>query len=251
LKVKDQPLLIVRWLATSLFVIALPVALVLSIVRAVAHDIKVYEYSVDQFNVTEVTGIARSELVRASGEIIDYFGSDDELLAIEVVKDNRLVPLFNEREVLHMRDVKWLFERVHRLQIAALVYCLAYVGLVVCWARERTPRQFAQETLVAGLGMGTFIVVAGVSAVVGFDRLFEQFHLLSFDNDLWLLDPARDRLIQMFPQQFWFNVTALIGIVSLAGAVAIAGLSSLYLRWDAVRVELPKIVPGKARISGV
>jgi integral membrane protein (TIGR01906 family) len=237
--------------ATGLFMICLPLALILSTVRAVAHDSRIYAYSIDRYNVTQVTGISRSELVRAGAEIVDYFNSGDEVMDIKVVRDNSLIPLFNSREIIHMHDVKLLFERVFQVQIAALVYCLAYVGFVVVWARERSPREFAQEMLIIGLGMGGFIIAAGVSAVVGFDSLFEQFHLLSFSNDMWLLDPTRDRLIQMFPQGFWFDVTALIGIISLVEAGAIVALSGLYLRWGLLGVGMPKMMAGKTRPSGV
>jgi integral membrane protein (TIGR01906 family) len=246
---KVDPFLWLRRVATALFVVSLPLALILTTVRTVAHDSRVYAYSIDRYNATGVTGIERPELVRAAAEIVDYFNSDDEWLDIQVVKDNRLVPLFNGREIIHMRDVKDLFDRVYRIQIATLVYSLAYVGFVVVWASERSPRDFAQEMLVVGLGLGSFIVVAGVAAVVGFESLFEQFHLLSFSNDFWLLDPTRDRLIQMFPQGFWFDVTALIGIVSLVEAGVIVALSLLYLRHAPAVADLPKKAPTEITAS--
>ena len=51
------------------------------------------------------------------------------------------------------------------------------------------------------------VVVVGLAALVGFDRLFLAFHLISFTNDLWILDPRRDVLLMMFPQGFFFEAT--------------------------------------------
>ena len=61
--------------------------------------------------------------------------------------------------------------------------------------------------------------LVGVLSLVGFDRLFLYFHLISFSNDLWILDPSRDYLIAMFPQGFFFDATMLI-----AGLVVVQGL---------------------------
>jgi integral membrane protein (TIGR01906 family) len=229
--------------------VSLPFGLVLSTVRAVAHDPRVYGYSFDRYNVAQVTGLSRTELDRAAARIIEYFSSSEDWLTIQVVKDGKLVPLFNTREILHMRDVKDLFNRVYRLQLAALIYSIAYVGLVVVWARERSPRQLARDMLSIGLAMGALVIVAGVGILFGFDRLFEEFHLLSFSNDYWQLDPANDRLVQMFPEGFWFDVTAFIGVVTLIEAGVIVGLSSLYLRQNLAPSTAPKAAPSEATPS--
>ena len=41
---------------------------------------------------------------------------------------------------------------------------------------------------------------------------FRYFHLISFTNDLWILDPRRDYLIMMFPQGFFFDSTMFIAM---------------------------------------
>ncbi len=46
-----------------------------------------------------------------------------------------------------------------------------------------------------------------------------QFHLLSFTNDLWQLDPRRDYLIMMYPQGFFRDATIAIGGLTLALAM--------------------------------
>lgn len=218
-----------RHLATMLFIVSVPITLILTNVHFVAQNLRVYAYSFDRYDVASVTGIARPELDRAAAAIIRYFRSDEAWLDIQVVKDGQLMPLFTEREVLHMRDVKGLFRQAFRVQTATLLYSLAYVALVVVWSRERSPREFAQQTRWAGLGTAGLVLVAGIGAGAGFDRLFEQFHLLSFRNDFWRLDPSRDHLIQMFPEGFWFDVTLLIAVLTFVEAMVIVLLSSLYL----------------------
>ena len=61
--------------------------------------------------------------------------------------------------------------------------------------------------------------VVGILSLFGFQRLFVFFHLVSFDNDLWILDPTRDYLIMMFPQGFFFDATVFIVVLTLGQAL--------------------------------
>jgi integral membrane protein (TIGR01906 family) len=64
------------------------------------------------------------------------------------------------------------------------------------------------SSLVGGGGLTLLLVLAmGLGALFDFDWLFWQFHLISFANDFWLLDPTRDYLVMLFPQGFWYDVT--------------------------------------------
>jgi integral membrane protein (TIGR01906 family) len=83
------------------------------------------------------------------------------------------------------------------------------------------------ETLgrdVSGGGKLTLALVGvvGLLALVGFNRLFLLFHLISFSNDFWMLDPRRDYLIAMFPQGFFFEATMLIAFCTIAAAAVLA-----------------------------
>jgi integral membrane protein (TIGR01906 family) len=129
-----------------------------------------------------------------------------------------------------MRDVKVLMQGVARVQEVAFVYVAAYVCFVVLWARERSLRRFARLAMVAGLVTCGLLGFAAFSMLVGFEQLFLQFHLLSFSNDLWQLNPATDRLIQMFPLGFWFQVSLAIGVFTILEGAAIAFAGYYYLR---------------------
>jgi uncharacterized membrane protein len=63
-----------------------------------------------------------------------------------------------------------------------------------------------------------------------FDGFFYQFHVFSFANDFWLLDPATDFLVMLFPQGFWYDATVAIALVTAAAALLLSGGAWLYLR---------------------
>jgi len=218
-----------RWAAATLFVVAVPLFLLLSNVRIAAVEPRVYEYSFDRYDAVARTDVDRVQLDRAARVIASYFGNDESQLAIRVTIDGREQPLFNPREVLHMRDVKRLFQRVFSLHEIAFVYIVGYVAAVVLWSRELSMRRLAEQCVVAGgVTMGV-MAVAAVAVSVGFDDLFRRFHLLSFANDFWLLNPRTDHLIQMFPRGFWFDVSLAIGVLTMVEGALLASAGLGYL----------------------
>lgn len=215
-----------RWLASALFVLCVPIFLLLTNVRIAAMEARVYEYSFATYDVPTVTGIDREQLDAAASDIVAYFGDNRPLLTTEVTTNGQPGPLFTPREALHMRDVKALFRQTFVLQEITFAYFVAYIAAVFLWSHERSLLRLASQCITAGAVTAGVLAVAAVASVVGFDSLFRSFHLLSFANDFWELDPTRDHLIQMFPRDFWFTVTLGVGIATVAeGALlALAGL---------------------------
>lgn len=217
------------FLATALYIVALPVFLVTANVRFVAGDSWFSKDGFRRHHVEATTQVSLTQLDAASDDITRYFEDDRSVLRIPVVIDGQETSLFNERETDHMRDVKTLMRGVFLLNEVSLAVLLLYAGLVVLWARERSPRDLARYSLF-GVGLGVLLVGAvGVFAVTGFDAAWTRFHEIAFRNDLWELDPARDRLIQMFPEPFWEEMTYVVGALTLVEAFAVVATSALYL----------------------
>ncbi len=222
-------MLLARWLSSLTFVVALPLFLVLTNVRVAASEPRIQILGFAAYDVAATTGVARIELDEAARDLSRYFRDDRQALGTRVHIDGEEVALFNPREVGHMRDVKALMQTVFRLQEFAFVYVALYICLAVLWTRERSLRRLARLSLSAGLLTCALLGFAAAAMLVGFEELFVQFHLLSFSNDLWQLDPRTDRLIQMFPLDFWFQVSIAVGVISILEGAAIAAVSAVYL----------------------
>jgi len=223
--------LFVRYAATTLFIVAVPVFLVLTNVRVAATEPRVFGYSFSRYDVVEVTGVDRAQLDRAAIELVRYFRDAEPLLTTRVTIEGQEQALFNPREVLHMRDVKELFQASFRVHEGAFVYIVGYVAAVFLWSRERPLRRLAEQAILAGVVTAGILATMALTMLVGFDEMFRQFHLLSFSNDFWMLDPTRDRLVQMFPQGFWFDVSLAVGVASVAQGALLAAVGWAYLRW--------------------
>ncbi len=127
-------------------------------------------------------------------------------------------PVLEERERSHMRDVRGVFAGFFALALVAAV------GLVVlvagAWRMGHPERAWhAIATGMKALAVG--VVVAGVIANFFFDQVFELFHQMFFPSGSYTFDPRTDRLVQLFPFDFWSETTIVLGgaILVLAGIV--------------------------------
>ena len=218
-----------RLAATIIFILSVPVALVTTTIRFVANEPRVYEYAIDQFNAVAVTGIDRAQLLQAGAEIRDYFKNNQETLTIHVQENGHDALLFNARETAHMKDVKSLLRAMDKAQEFSVIYALCYIAVVVLWAREITPRALAMRVIGGSALCLGVIGVIGAFAVTGFDSAWLDFHKLAFNNDFYLLNPATDHLIQMFPPPFWENIVFLVGLLIAAECAVLIIGSFIYL----------------------
>jgi len=223
-----------RWighLGAILFVVALPMALVGTNVRLLFSAAPLYTFAVEQYDVPDVTGIPRLEIDRAMTEIRDYFTNDQQLLRITVSDDSgRTNPIFTPREVIHMRDVKQLVQAIFRARLAAFAIVSVYALARLLAQRRTALAGLARLTRISMLGTLAVALGFGAASLLGFERLFEQFHLLSFSNDFWQLDPRRDHLVQMFPLDFWLVSTVILLGITLVEVLTLLGLSWWYLQ---------------------
>ena len=139
-------------------------------------------------------------------------------------------PVLEERERQHMRDVRTVF---------AEFYALAAVGalvLVGAFLLNRDPERRARlwrrlsKTGIAVIGV---TVVGGALGVLFFDQAFELFHELFFPAGSYLFDPATEKLVQLFPQDFWIDSTIGVGAVVVLLSAGLWWLG----RWRAGSIE--------------
>jgi integral membrane protein (TIGR01906 family) len=212
---------IIRTAAQWLFILCLPILLITTSVRIAANSAELYRYGFNKYAISQMTGLAPAELDKVIGGLMTYFNSDEENIILTVVKDGKPFTLFNAREVGHLRDVKGLFRLVYRVLLGTLIYCILYIGLNFMLRQDR--RRVAWGLFGGSALTLALLIVLGLMLWVDFDWFFYQFHLISFANDLWLLDPATDYLIMLFPQGFWFDAALFCALGAAAMALILGG----------------------------
>jgi integral membrane protein (TIGR01906 family) len=215
---------ILTFVARWLFVLCLPLLLFSASIGGAANCSALYRYGFEKYEVGQTTGLSDAELERAARGLISYFNSGEETINLTVMKDGQPFTLFNEREIVHLKDVKGLFRLDYWIFLGAFIYALAFTGFSI--RRKAWLRLASGLVWGGGLTLGLMLLF-GIGALLDFDQLFLQFHLLSFSNEFWQLDPSKDYLIMLFPRGFWLDATIFIAIATAVGAVVLGGVGIL------------------------
>lgn len=219
-------------LAKWLFILCLPFLLLTASIAWAANGLWLYQYGFEKYNISQTTGLTDLELEKAAIGLIRYFNSGEEFINVIVVKDGKSFELFNQREVFHLKDVKGLIRLDYWVLLGTLIYVVVYTGVSLIWRRCLYWRRLAWS-VVGGSSLTLALMLAlGLGALLNFDQLFLQFHLLSFTNELWQLDPTRDYLIMLFPPGFWYDAFILCALTIAGLATALGVMAGLHLRFN-------------------
>lgn len=148
-----------------------------------------------------------------------YLVSNEGIDYLARLEDADGTPLFNERELTHMVDVKLLLGRALRLDLLLGLLVAVALGILLGQkeTRQRTPFYLFTAALVApALAVAALIVVP-----LQFRWFFVEFHHLFFAGDSWLF-PRSDTLIQLFPETFWFNALESWLLLTIGASIALA-----------------------------
>ena len=160
------------------------------------------------------TGFDRTELSTATNAILHDLVIGPPAFDVTVAG----APVLEARERNHMQDVRQVFSLFYGLAVLAGI---ALVALIVGGHRARHPER-AWRAIGTGMGwLAVGVVVAGVIAMFFFDTAFEVFHRLFFPSGSYTFDPRTDRLVQLFPFDFWSETTIVLGVVILVVAAVV------------------------------
>jgi integral membrane protein (TIGR01906 family) len=128
-------------------------------------------------------------------------------------------PVFDPRERQHLADVRSVL-----IAFFAVVLVAVVVLAVAAWrARDRAWlwRSIAGGTAV----LAGAVVVVGALFALFFDAMFDIFHRLFFASGSYTFDPGEERLVQLFPEDFWSETSIALALVILVVAVAVTYLA--------------------------
>jgi integral membrane protein (TIGR01906 family) len=217
--------IVAKWV----FMLCLPILLLTASLGWAINSLWLYKYGFEKYNISQATGLADSELEKAAGGLIGYFNSDEEYISLTVVKEGEPFELFNQREIIHLKDVKGLIWLDYWVLLGTLVYVLAYTGVCLLWRKPSYWRRLAWG-VVGGGGITLALMLAlGLGTLFGFSQLFWQFHVISFSNEFWLLDPTRDYLKMLFPDGFFYDTVLFCALGTAGLAIILGGVAGGYL----------------------
>ncbi len=198
---------VIEWMATILIpLVVLMLSVRLLITPLFAH----LEYSLPGFP-DDPYGFTTEERLKWANPSITYLVNSEDIRFLESVTFENGEPIFNERELSHMQDVKGVIT-VMRIALAVLsvvFLILTIIAVMNGW----------KSALIKGCARGSWIIVGLIVSIIvflvfNFDVLFAGFHQLFFESGTWKFYTS-DTLIRLFPMRFWRDAFIFVGILSL------------------------------------
>lgn len=124
-------------------------------------------------------------------------------------------PLYNERELSHMIDVKSLIQTM--LFGWYIIISILIISALWAW-RSRWIRDYLDAISRGGKFTIILIVIILVGVILNFNTLFTGFHQIFFKGDTWIFLYS-DTLIRLFPMRFWQDTFIWMGILTISGAL--------------------------------
>ena len=219
-------------IATALFVITLPFFFFSASIAGAVNSQWLYTSGFEKQNVGATTGLDKEQLADVAKGFIRYWNSGEERINIVVVRNGQSIPLFNEREIDHLVDVKILFQFDYKVVFITGAYALGYV-IFLLYRRKRDNLRGLAKSVAWGSSLTLGLMFAlGAVALLGsnaFENFWYQFHILSFANDLWELDPTKDYLLMLVPEGFWYDAVRDIVLATAGLAIVCGGAAAAHL----------------------
>lgn len=202
------------------------VAAMYTVVRDVGLNTEFYDMEYNKLNTAADLGMSHGDLIKATETLIDYMRGSRDNMDVTAVINGTEREVFNEQEKTHMADVAALFGGWDAYKTGCLIVCPLIFAAAIFIVRENRLRFFARRYVEGAAVFFTILTAAGIWALVDFNALWMQFHLLFFRNDLWMLDPNTSVMINMFPEQFFNDmvlriilITAAVILIPLAASI--------------------------------
>ena len=207
---------------TSLLI---PLALIGTALRILLSPIFInIEYRMPYFPADEY-GFTQQDRLHWAPFALDYLTNNADISYLGDLQFEDSSPLYNERELSHMADVKnvvvgalraWMISLAILILLAILAYQKKWMPAYINGLRRGGLWMIG---LAAALGL-----IAGVGIVANPDVFFEfftLFHQIFFTGDSWLFYYS-DTLIRLFPIRFWEDAFLWAAILSLGGGAGLA-----------------------------
>lgn len=191
---------------------ALMITLLITSIEAVTYwTPDYYEKEYSKYQVLEAVSMEMEDLLDVTREMMAYLRGNREDLHVPTIVNGQPREFFSAREIAHMEDVRGLFLAAIAIRRVCLIVIVLTILLLV--VTKADIKRVLPRTICAGTIL-FFAILASLAALIStdFSKYFVVFHHIFFNNDLWLLDPSTDLLINIVPEPFFMDTAARIAV---------------------------------------
>ncbi|MCL1996348.1 MAG: DUF1461 domain-containing protein [Defluviitaleaceae bacterium] len=214
-----------KYVVTITAAFTLTLVLLYIAIHIPTFSMSTYTNHFEQHNTAALIQISQQDLLAVTNRLVGYMRGTYDDLVIYATVAGQYRQFFTQREIDHMVDVLLLFQIGRWLFVVSIVLFL----LSAAWIyKNKLFELMAKVQFFWGVGTMVVVLWLGWLFYTDFVRYFHIFHYIFFFFDyeqLWLLDPNVDMLVNMVPYIFFINIGQTIATIFLGAVVVITALA--------------------------
>ncbi len=165
-----------------------------------------------KLGVDEKLQMTQEDMGKVVSSMVSYVKGNSDTLQVTVSISGETRGFFNDRELQHIEEVR---ELIGQLRILVVVCGILAVAGGIFLIRKKWQVFLAKGYFLA---LGLIAVVGatvGTMAIINVKKVIRGFHEMFFDNRLWLLNPAIDKIVWFFSEELYMHALIRVGICLL------------------------------------
>ncbi|CEQ24993.1 membrane protein [[Clostridium] sordellii] len=184
----------------SLFIIT-------SIVKFTVVFKPLYYFDIKHLNIPILSGMPEEEIKLNYDYLIKYNTSYRDY------KFNMPTLKSSIQGKIHFEEVRDVFKVLNKINIISGV--ISVLGIYIVLKKKEI--KIIKYAGIISILIPIFLVIP---ITIQFEKSFEIFHRLIFNNDYWIFDPSKDPVINMLPAEFFLHC----GVVILTGILIFSSI---------------------------
>ncbi|MBI4453714.1 TIGR01906 family membrane protein [Candidatus Woesearchaeota archaeon] len=180
-------------------------------------------------NVITKEQLNKTVILDEHNEIMNFLVGKDKR------KENNKLDITNSaflssQDKTHLNDVRQLMLNVDYYSGFLVLAMFGLFFYLHFKHKEKKDSLFSKAIMYSGIANMVLLLILYLLSL-NFEWFFTKFHTIFFNNDLWLMNPNVDMLVNLYPGQFWIDGLSKILFVAFIVSVIfiVVGILSLYV----------------------
>lgn len=165
-----------------------------------------YYFDIKHLNIEKNTDLNKEQIKSTYDYLIYYINTTTPI-------DFKMPLLPSSKEAtIHFQEVKSLFSKLNYIFFASTVF-IAFGVYFMKKHRDFSPLRWCSSLLLSSC------LLILITFFINFDKAFDTFHAIFFNNSYWLFSPQTDPVINILPEEYFLHCSILILFLILCWSV--------------------------------
>ncbi|CEP91632.1 membrane protein [[Clostridium] sordellii] len=194
-------------ISNLIFAFLMSLFIITSIVKFTVVFKPLYYFDIKHLNIPILSGMSEEEIKLNYDYLIKYNTSyRDYEFNMPTLKSSI-------QGKIHFEEVRDVFKVLNKINIISGV--ISVLGIYIVLKKKEI--KIIKYARIISILIPIFLLIP---ITIQFEKSFEIFHRLIFNNDYWIFDPSKDPVINMLPAEFFLHC----GVVILTGILIFSSI---------------------------